>query len=80
MKILAYYVRGLGSRVKWKVAKDLIIREDLSLVCLEETKMKELQNKVCGAVWGDQHVEWKHNPTLNHAREGYCVVGVKENL
>jgi len=65
MKIVSYNMRSLGSRVKWKAIKKLIVKEEPSFVCIQETKMVNVDEKMCRALWGDDHVEWKQS-RANH--------------
>lgn len=39
--ILSYNVRGLGNRKKWKAIREMMVREGVQLLCIQETKRKK---------------------------------------
>jgi len=43
MKLLTYNVRGLGSIVKWREFKKLVLKDELDFICVQETKMEVMQ-------------------------------------
>lgn len=57
MRILSYNVRGLGGRVKRKVIKKLIQKEEVDVVCIQESKLSKLDLRMGGEMWGDKEVE-----------------------
>lgn len=85
MKLLTYNVRGLWGRAKWKEIREVIAREELDMICIQESKMEVNLDKVCGAIWGDSGVVWKHVSTINQGGssvwmcggEGFLVIGLK---
>ena len=44
MKIVTYNVRGLGRGLKWASIRNLVKKEQVDLLCLQETK-KEVIDK-----------------------------------
>lgn len=50
MKLIAWNVRGLGSRPKRAIVKDLISRENPDLVILQESKLHQIDRKVVKSV------------------------------
>ena len=46
MKILSYNVRGLGSKAKWRCLKDVVIKEQVEVLLLQETKLQEINYKI----------------------------------
>jgi len=48
MRILSINVRGFGSPMKWKYIKDIIRKEGVRMVCLQELKMVNVSlNNYC---------------------------------
>lgn len=39
MKILSYNIRGLRTRVKWGIIRDIITKEKVDFACFQETKL-----------------------------------------
>ena len=57
MKIISLNIRGAGGIVKRNYVRDLISREQVDMVCLQETKCSEFsREKVC-LLWGTNEVE-----------------------
>lgn len=67
MRILSYNVRGLGGRVKRKVIKKLIQKEEVDVVCIQESKLSKLDLRMGGEMWGDKEVEWREVEAVNNA-------------
>jgi len=40
MKITSINIRGLGNTINWKYIKDLIVKEDTRMICIQEIKLK----------------------------------------
>ncbi|XP_068498242.1 uncharacterized protein [Phaseolus vulgaris] len=67
MKIISLNIRGVGGALKRNYIRDLINREQVDMVCLQETKCSEFsREKVC-LLWGTNEVEWVENKALNNA-------------
>ena len=67
MKILSLNIRGVGGAVKRNYVRDLISREQVDMVCLQETKCSHFsREKVC-LLWGTNEVEWVENKVVNSA-------------
>lgn len=45
MKILSLNIRGLASRAKWRSLREIVIREDVDLLLLQETKLGQIEKK-----------------------------------
>ena len=59
IKILSWNVRGLNDPDKRKVLKGLLKRWNCSVVCLQETKLKEVDRTIIRSLWGDRRVKWE---------------------
>jgi len=53
MKALSHNVKGLGSKVKWKFIQNLVVKEGMQVLFIQETKMEEVSTYVHNAIWGD---------------------------
>lgn len=52
MRILSYNVKGLGNIIKWRIIRDLIIKEELIFACFQEIKLETINVRLCRALWG----------------------------
>jgi len=67
MKILSLNIRGVGGAIKRNYVRDLISREQVDMVCLQEMKCSDFsREKVC-LLWGTNKVEWVENKVVNSA-------------
>jgi len=47
MKMLSFNVRGLGGGVKWSFIKNIILKDNIQFVCLQETKNETCNKEMC---------------------------------
>ena len=67
MKIISLNIRGVGGTVKMNYVRDLISREQVDMVSLQETKCSDFsREKVC-LLWGTNEIEWVENKAINSA-------------
>lgn len=50
MKIVTFNVRGLGGRVKKRELKKLVKREKLDMLCVQETKLENITQRICNLI------------------------------
>ena len=62
MKIISINIRGLGGGHKWKYLKEIIAREGVDMICIQETKLRVLQPSSCYNLWADNNIEWVNKP------------------
>ena len=67
MNIASYNVRGLGKGVKWAAIRRLINKENIQMLCLQETKKDSIDRTLCQAIWGSDEVKWEMQPATKHA-------------
>jgi len=60
-------IREVGGNIKRKYLEDRIKKEHVVLVCLHETKCKELGKESTFKMWGSNDVEWVKNGAENNA-------------
>lgn len=58
MKMLLFNIRGVGSRVKRKEVQDLVRKNKIDLVCIQESKLDEVNENVCRLIWGNNICGW----------------------
>ena len=72
MKIISWNTRGLGSRKKRRVVKDLRCHENPDIVLLQETKRELGDRRFVRSVWKVRNKEWVVPPTSG-AFEGVAI-------
>lgn len=45
----------------------MVTKEEIDMLCLQESKWENISDEVCCSIWGDKEVEWKIVPTINKA-------------
>ena len=73
MNIASYNVRGLGKGVKWAAIRRLINKENIQMLCLQETKKDSIDRTLCQAIWGSDEVKWQMQPGINSAGGVLCM-------
>lgn len=73
MNIVTYNVRGLGRGVKWAAIRRLIKKENVDMICIQETKKEIIEKTMCQALWGDPAVSWEMQPAVNLAGGLLCM-------
>ena len=67
MRILTLNVRGFGSPVKWRYIKELIRKEDVRMLCLQEVRMANFSlNNYC-QLWGDNDIDYFYSEPTNRS-------------
>lgn len=74
MNVLSYNVRGLGRGVKWAAIRRLVNKFHVDVLCIQETKKDQIDDRLCKALWGASDVSWDFQPAVNTA--GYYVCGM----
>jgi len=67
MKIISMNIRGLGGSIKRKYLRDLICKEQVDKICIQETKCFELSRESCYLLWGYNEINWVENGASNNA-------------
>ncbi|XP_057808850.1 uncharacterized protein LOC131023324 [Salvia miltiorrhiza] len=58
MKALSYNIRGLGSKIKKREIREIIQKQEIDVVFLQETKMGQLSEPDLKSIWGTEAVEF----------------------
>lgn len=53
MKLLAYNIRGVGSRIKRREIQELVRKHKVDLVCIQESKLEGVNEEKCKLIWGN---------------------------
>ena len=67
MKIISWNVRGLGSKTKRGVIKDLVKKENPDIIVFQETKKETIDWKVIAGIWGVRFKEWVWLPAIGRS-------------
>lgn len=65
MKIMSYNVRGFGGKLKSKLVKNTVKKEEVDILCVQESKLLSIDIQICSEVWGDREVDWRFVPAQN---------------
>jgi exonuclease III len=63
----SYNVRGLGGGVKRRRIRELVNKERLDVLALQETKLGSVEVATCRGLWGGDNVRWVCNPALGRS-------------
>jgi len=67
MKIISINIRGLGGGHKWKYLKGILASEGVDMICIQETKLSDLQPSSCYNLWGDNNIDWVSKPVVGNS-------------
>ena len=67
MKIITWNVRGSGSCRKRRSIKEVICREDLDIVVLQEVKEESVDRRFVASVWKSRFKEWLLLPLIGRS-------------
>ena len=73
MNIISYNIRGLGRGVKWAAIRRLIRKQNVDMICLQETKKEVIDKVVCQSLWGEAEVCWEMQPATHTAGGILCL-------
>lgn len=58
MKLLSFNIKGVGSRLKRNELQELVRKNKVDVVCLQETKIEDVSEKKCRLIWGSANCGW----------------------
>jgi mannosylglycoprotein endo-beta-mannosidase len=67
MIVCSFNVRGLGSRVKRRKICDLIRRENIDFMAIQETKMEAFSEFFVANLWGNSACGWASYPAVGNS-------------
>ncbi|GKV21472.1 hypothetical protein SLEP1_g31448 [Rubroshorea leprosula] len=60
---------GAGSNGKRKAVRDLVIREKVEFLSIQESKLEVVDFQICRALWGAENFEWVAQPSKGMVRD-----------
>jgi exonuclease III len=66
MIISSYNIRGLRGVVKRNAIKELIRKEKVDFLAIQETKMELISEAWCHNIWGSDDCQWVHFPAVGN--------------
>ncbi|XP_057418965.1 uncharacterized protein LOC130713191 [Lotus japonicus] len=73
MIVLSYNVRGLGSSVKLRALRELVLKEKVDMLLLQETKLEEVNQRICNAIWGSDECSWCYKASEGRSGGILCI-------
>jgi len=67
MKIISMNIRGIWGYANKKYLEELIKKEQAEVVCLQETKCKEMEKESIFKMWGSNEIDWVERGAVNNA-------------
>ena len=66
MKLISMNTKSLGGRIKRKYISDLIRKEQVRFMCLQETKCKQISKERCYQMWRLNEIDWIEIGAVNN--------------
>lgn len=73
MIVLSINSRGMGSNIKQKAVRDIISQHKVDLICIQETKLQDVDIRRCRQIWGDADFEWRVALAENRGGGLLCI-------
>jgi hypothetical protein len=67
MIIASINIRGLGGVVKRKYLKELVCKERLDFLAIQETKLDSISDTLCYSLWGGDDCQWAFLPSSGNS-------------
>jgi hypothetical protein len=67
MIIASINIRGLGGAVKRIYLKELVRKEKLEFLAIQETKMESIPDSLCPSIWGSDDCQWAFLPSSGNS-------------
>lgn len=58
MKVVPWNVRGLGGALRKMVVKEMIKWQKVHITLIQETKLREVNEKTVKEIWGTKFIGW----------------------
>ena len=71
--MLAWNACGLGGRDKRRVLRNVIRKNNIDFICVLETKLEIVDEKIVNAVWGRECRSWYVVPSLGLSGGVLCI-------
>ncbi|GLT59680.1 hypothetical protein SLA2020_324870 [Shorea laevis] len=73
MKVLSYNVRGFGGGGKKREVREMIAKERLDVVFIQETKIDVLEERISRAIWGRGDFDWVMKSAIGSSGGILCL-------
>lgn len=73
MKVISWNVSGLGGFEKRKEVRKRVGEKSAFILCLQETKLEQIDSFVCTSLWGSSYYGYSFNPSVG-ASSGLLVM------
>jgi len=60
MSLISINIRGLGRDIKWKYFQNIVRKERPGVICIQETKLVNINSKRCYTLLGFNYFKWVH--------------------
>jgi exonuclease III len=64
MIVASFNVRGLGGSIKKRKVRELIFKNQIDFLAIQETKMESVNDSLCHSLWGSQDCLWACFPSV----------------
>lgn len=68
-----FQCKGVASRVKRRSIKEMVSKEKVDMILIQETKLEVVDSKVCATIWGDENCAWQVVPAVNRGGGILCI-------
>lgn len=55
---MSYNIRGVGSDLKRREVQELIFKQKIDMICIQESKLELVNEVICHSVWGRNNCGW----------------------
>ena len=59
--------------MKWSAVRRLVLKHQVDMLCIQETKREQIDKTTCQALWGDSDLSWESQPAINTAGGLLCI-------
>jgi len=66
MKLISMNIRGLGGKIKRKYISELIKKQQVGFICLQETKCEQISKEKSYQMWGSNEIDWIEVGAVNN--------------
>ncbi|XP_058758687.1 uncharacterized protein LOC131631944 [Vicia villosa] len=63
IRLISYNIRGLGGLAKKKEVQNLIGRQRPTFICIQETKLENIDRNLCLFIWGSNDFDFAFKPS-----------------
>ncbi|GKV04880.1 hypothetical protein SLEP1_g16977 [Rubroshorea leprosula] len=73
MIILSVNIRGLGGEGKKRGIRELVEKEKVEFLSIQESKLEEVDYQTCRNIWGGDNFDWVSKPSRGSAGGLICI-------